>query len=808
MSEQAGAPFTPIAEKRHDAHSIARAATAGEIKAALQGLKTRQHTITTSLDDAIASHADVARQLSRLDLTRARLGTLSNSTRALSHGQLSDAAATAKRLSDAVSNLDLEQERVKATLSVVEQVAELKSCVLGVVGSMGAPQDWETAAEYMSRASRIPRDVVEGEFAQMNVPTAEVPESPSQTLDEAAEGLCHLFLREFDKAVEDNDGARITRFFKMFPLINRTREGLDAYGRYVCQGVAIHARTRLQGVSTSTDGKAYVHALTKLFEHIAQVVDGHSNLVQRHYGLGTMIKVMERLHVEADVQGGIVLDTWNDERGIDRKLTEVKSYAYTFLVNSFLNVPKGGTSTPQRSRSPAPGRRQADTPEPMQDDTIDMREIDQVLNEITSMLSPWSLYLRFCASRALETSLDEAADDTHLPPLAVPPFITTSNLPRKVERVLLEPFKTFATFVLRRSVERAFQLEDKPVGLYLNLSKQLPPNAPYITTSVDDVMYVVRQVLSKVLATSQAQLVTATASSISRVLGSDFIGMVQRKMRDESYPKAAIQGTMPPEDKIIVFVVLMNNLEVATNYIKQIVHEHVPAATDEESKDVKVQAMQLSDLFPLGREASAVQTALTSLEAGFVSKATDLVEDGMAVLYTHVMGPRLRPWLNELLNQSRYTGSSETGSGADSDADAAEERSIRVQGQRGWEARIRPLRRIFTGPNAARFMTVTVSNLTSLLEKRLWSMQGRVSELGAVKLERDVGELASVIAGEDFKLRESFARCLEIVSVMNMDDEEWEEVAANEAEGELAETVWVLSQKERQKARAIIADGA
>lgn len=289
-----------LASARQNARpEVSKATTVAQVRAALLALHSRHDHVTSELDDILADHAHLTRHLSRLDLSRARLGTLANAARSLSHGQLAPAAATATRLSDAVARLDLEQERVKATLIVVEQVSELKACVLGVVGSMGGPQDWETAAEYISRASRIPKDVVESGFAEENVPTAEVPEPPATTLSEAAKSLCNLFLREFDKAVVDGDLVRITRFFKMFPLIGRSGDGLEAYGRYVCQGVAVRARGRMQGISRQSGGVPYVTALTQLFEHIAQVVDGHTNLVQRHYGAGTMLKVMERLHVEA-----------------------------------------------------------------------------------------------------------------------------------------------------------------------------------------------------------------------------------------------------------------------------------------------------------------------------------------------------------------------------------------------------------------------------------------------------------------------------------------------------------------------------
>jgi len=307
--------------------NLANASSLKHIQAALKHLDEREHAVTTRLDELIASQNDLARELGRLDLLRAQLGSQVVNTRAISNGMLSDAASTAHRISGAVKRLDQEQANVKATLDVVEQVAELKQCVLGVHGSMGAPQDWETAAGYLSRASKIPAQVIDGSFAEEIVPTAEVPDPPRVTLDNAAESLCALFLREFDKATKDGDGARVTRFFKLFPLIGRSDVGLDAYGRYVCQGVAARARQNLNagtGGAQRKDSYFYATALTRLFEHIAQIVDGHEPLVARHYGPGMMVKVIERLQMEADVQGGIILDTWSEERIVDRKLTDIK----------------------------------------------------------------------------------------------------------------------------------------------------------------------------------------------------------------------------------------------------------------------------------------------------------------------------------------------------------------------------------------------------------------------------------------------------------------------------------------------------
>lgn len=371
-----------------------------EIKASLSHLSEQEASVTARLNNLITSQKDLTRELGRLDILRDQIGSQAVVTRSISNGILSGAASTATRISGAVKRLDLEQARVRSTLDVVEQVAELKACVLGATGSMGAPQDWETAAGYLNRASKIPKDIVNGSFAEEIVPTAEVPDPPNVTLDHAAESLRGLFLREFEKAAQEGNGGKVTRFFKLFPLIGKPEVGLDVYGRYVCQGIASRARANLNagtGGNQRRGGFFYANALTKLFEHIAQIVEHHGGLVERHYGAGRMVKVIERLQLEADVQGGIVLDTWSDERGVDRKLTDIRSYAFTFLVQSFLPA-QPVRSGPTRADSPAK-RGSAAESQVGEDEGVDMKEIDGILSEIAMMLGRWSLYSSFIAAK-------------------------------------------------------------------------------------------------------------------------------------------------------------------------------------------------------------------------------------------------------------------------------------------------------------------------------------------------------------------------------------------------------------------------
>ncbi|KAI9880019.1 MAG: hypothetical protein M1830_005938 [Pleopsidium flavum] len=788
---------------------IYKASSVAEIRATLAHLNDREASVTARLNSLIASQKDLSRELGRLDLLRAHLGSQAVATRSISNGMLSNAATTANRISSAVKRLDLEQSRVKATLDVVEQVAELKACVLGVTGSMGAPQDWETAAGYLNRASKIPKDIINGSFAEKIVPTVEVPDPPSVTLEAAAESLCGLFLREFEKAAKEGNGTKVTRFFKLFPLIGRSDVGLDVYGRYVCQGVSSRARANLHagtGGNQRKDSYFYANALTKLFEHIAQIIEGHGGLVEQHYDAGKMIKVIERLQVEADVQGGIILETWGEERNIDRKLTDIRSYAFTFLVQSFLPVQKGLSGT---SRANSPANKMAER-RVSEDEGVDMKEIDGLLGEVAVMLGRWSLYSRFLAARCKDPISDEASAHEH-DHLSLPSLLVNSSLSKKVADRLISPFNSMTTFFFRRSVEKAFQLDEQPTDLSLNPHKPLNSNPPHITSAVDDVMYIVNKVIQQSLATSQRAVVSNVVPTIARVLGSDFVGMIQRKMRDETYPKAAIQGALPPEHTIVAFLVLLNNLDVATDYTKRIVRTQVDSSSNPTpTKSDNPSSTPLTDLFPFDHDAVFVTNTLKSMETSFEGKTTELISDGIYVIFKNVIKPRLRPILADafrdvdyLLTEEDLDDIAREDDNDHTNSRATSEDLVQRRFQHGWDALTKPIARLLTDRNFDKLLTTIVVYLSEVLEKRIWSYYGRVNELGAVRLERDIsGIVSAVVRGGRYGLRDAFTKCTQVCLVMNMEEDEWEELGSGEDGLD-----WKLDAEERSRAKAMIRHG-
>jgi hypothetical protein len=365
------------------------------------------------------------------------------------------------------------------------------------------------------------------------------------------------------------------------------------------------------------------------------------------------------------------------------------------------------------------------------------------------------------------------------------------------------------TFFFRRSVEKAFQLDESPSGLTLNIHRPLKADPPHITSAVDDIMYIVNKVIQQSLATSQSAVVTNVVPTLSRVLGSDFIGMTQRKMRDECYPRAPVQGGQPPEQTIISFLVQINNLDLGVDYIRRIVQNNtgsktpLPTTSDHPQSQISQPTPHLLSIFPSPQTALQITQTLHTLHTTFESKVTDLLTDGIQVIFNNTIKPRLRPLLADAFRDIEYT--------PQSSEDYSSKEIVKPRFTALWNDLLTPFARILTPAAFDRVLGVTTAYLARLLEKRLWSYHSRVNALGAARLERDVAGIVGAAVDVGFgagagapgryRHRECFARCVQMTLVMGMDEEEWEEVRRG---GDAAEVVGKLSREEIGRVRGMV----
>lgn len=241
-------------------------------------------------------------------------------------------------------------------------------------------------------------------------------------------------------------------------------------------------------------------------------------------------------------------------------------------------------------------------------------------------------------------------------------------------------------------------------------------------------------------------------------------------MRDESNPR----GNPPPDDKIIQFCVLINNLDIACEYNARI---------------IATASAELSDLFPFGDDARRVAGALKACENALAAKAGELIGDAVNILFNQVIKPRLRPMLADAWRDVEYIGVSEE------DPEAAD--VVRERFTTGWDALMVGLRRILTEKTWTRVVGVTAGYFAKRLESRIWAWSGRCDELGAIRLERDVqGMVGVVVRTGKYGVREYFKRPLEICMYANMEEEE-EEGDEDEDEGG-------LTKEEKRRAREMV----
>lgn len=162
--------------------------------------------------------------------------------------------------------------------------------------------------------------------------------------------------------------------------------------RLSCRVRFIHGRFGL-----ASSPLYYITALTALYESVAMIVDQHQPVVEKYYGPGKMTSVLKRLLEECDKVTKSLIEGWEEERSMKRK---VRLY-FRMLVHLLTAVQLTETSSTsfQALSTPAPMRRAASQMGGLDDEQVDAREVDKVLTEVAGMAGRWSLFRKFLYER-------------------------------------------------------------------------------------------------------------------------------------------------------------------------------------------------------------------------------------------------------------------------------------------------------------------------------------------------------------------------------------------------------------------------
>ncbi|KAK0537604.1 Golgi transport complex subunit 4 [Tilletia horrida] len=483
-------------------------------------------------------------------------------------------------------------------------------------------------------------------------------------------------------------------------------------------------------------------------------------------------------------------------------------------------------STPLRSSTPQPGGSSLHARQGSEDDGAtdapDAREIDRLLNELAALASRCAVYRRFIRARFGKISHHRNEANGHLSPAAEKGVPTREELVRRhsssvpapedepdraqvllgqskllleMEKLLRKVYVPMELWFLRISIEKAHRLDGPD-----------PASAPLSTPLPDDVFYVVRAVLARILSTcpsstafpsstvkSQArevpvtgvEIVVVTLKAVEQMLVEDYLGVIQRRLQGVWIAASGMMSVDGPRKEAAsremrtMFVTYLNVLETSATYVDRL------------SREIASPQALLQTYTP--EEVPVIIKQLQSI-ANLSVKFRAAAKTEMDLLFTQLVRPRFRPILLDAYRDVSYVLDD------DSYAEAEYSDLVRRRFIKGWETVVVPYRNIFSEANYDAFIVTALEGLVRPWEKLVMGM--RFTELGALRFDKDIRGLSTYLASQTaVGVRNKFARLQQISYVLSLDPHETEEEVYES--GVTAGMVWSLLLSEIRAVKAL-----
>jgi hypothetical protein len=756
---------------------LGRITNSVQLEKFVRAIETTETQLREELDNFIEARTHV-QESKKLELARTELSTTLNNSSNLVD-LLSNAGSLASTITARVRLLDSERSRVNETVEYVSQVKELKSSILAANSAL-EQQNWEGAAKAIGKIRSLPTS---GDFINAVVPSTDVPDFPDVVVNKWIEQLTELFSSEFTKAADSRDVEQLTNFFSLFPLIGKDNTGLDCYSKFICNIIASQSRLIITNQSQQDIIGFYPAALMKLLEIVSTMLNQHSHVIAKYYGLSHMTGIIERVERETDSQAGLISDTFYDQRNFSRVIDEIQAYKFPFLMNSL------NRNTPSPRGSGEYKR--------MSEEGISVVMTGDLSTELSSFLHCWSLYCKFIAVKWNEYQGIKQEE------LKLPTPILESKFSKKIQSKFLPTFEVLSTFYIRGSLEQAFQIEEFPdLDIYIKNLKVASPETPPVSSSMEDIIMVISTSLKQAIETGQPITVKNIINNTRKILDKDYISTLSKRLKDLQPRSGSVltistiqqqaqqpvkqQNTMgsifmrganalnqianADDRRLHTFIIHMNTVSLGSVYFEKIIQQNIALLTKN---------------YPFGTDSSKLEIIVNGLNEHFQNRSTDILNEQVQILFNQALKNKLKILLTDCFKDVDYLISS-----YDEEENVVTRRFIQ-----NWNALISPYIKTLDRHVFDRLISTLVSTLSNLLERKVWSLEKSINELGSIKLERDFSGLIGEVTHNRYSLRDKFLRVTQIIMILGFDDEE-DEVDMN----------WVLTPSERQRARALRVD--
>lgn len=715
-----------------------------------------------------------------------------------------------------VKALDDEISKVEEKLHYVEKVQLLKTTINKAAYAIDHGLYDQGAACISVILQEIDPDIIEGKYAQAVVPLTEIPEYPKDILTQWIDKLTKIFQSRFEDAAAARNVAELTKNFQMFPLLGQQEVGLSCYSKFICSIIVESLKTLLSVVESPTAAErtgVYSHILINLFESILQMLSQHAPLIKKYYG-DLMLVVMEKIQSEIDSQICIIADTFYDNRRISKALHEVEQYNYPLLTKRQREL-KG-----------------IDEPVDVQVELIPLTAVGDLVTEFSTIFHHWSLYAKFVVTKYL-------AGNTLV--------VDSSLVTKKITKKLLPAYESLYLYYFRRSLEKSITIEEVPsldrllrvdrANLFgYAIPKQLG-DVP-VSSVIEDVTLVFNTTLRGCLESAMAPTVKTFIRGVYQTLTADLVNGFFIKNLNENAPRYNLGlGLVEPElveqvpsrvatpdqsmgffrgastalnsvysstamavnqatatadplncvtannIKICHFIIYLNTVAIGQEYLEKVVNNLIG---------------ELPKYLAPGDDHAMVKLVLKDeFISPFSSACTKIISDLLVNLYNQTIKSPLLVMINEFFPEAAVEIEEEN-------VDAVRYNQFSL----AWCGLISPYHRVtHTKLIFDKLLRLLVVNLSNIIEKKLVAnmRRFRITDLGALKLERDLSHLINQVCLDNYYLREKFSRVSQIVLLVGMDDDEYQESISHiNQDGDLDEDLginWVLTPQERNEFR-------
>ncbi|OWB77314.1 hypothetical protein B5S32_g1476 [[Candida] boidinii] len=480
-----------------------------------------------------------------LEVKRLEFTTTLSTSRTL-RKTLDSASNLSSKITERVRLLDSEKSKIQLTRDYVKNVKILKD-EIQIANNAIKVKNWLLAANSINTIRHLPEKLITDEYVEFIVPTSDIDQMPKILIDNWIEQLTDVFIKEFNNAARNKDVSTLTYYFQLFPLIGKDSLGLNCYSKFVCNIISEQSRDIIrsaQGRDVRPD--FYAQILFQLFQTISEIVHQHSRIIKRYYGSEVIPYVLENIQNECDLQCGLIFDTFCDSKKLARVLDSVSKYDYPVLVNSVLNSANGGSSKNNNNNNNNNNNDDNNFQNNSQNFDVSLLEVENLIEELSTILNHWAMYCKFFVVTWNEAIKRDQFSSVYPPPLIKSTFML------KVKKTITLSFDALSTFALRRTIERAYQLEQFPdldhqltiCVKYLSLIMRsssasvttnlnsLSPDLPPVSSMIDDITISLNLIMLQTISSGQATTIRAMISNVRRVLENDFLNILIRKLQD------------------------------------------------------------------------------------------------------------------------------------------------------------------------------------------------------------------------------------------------------------------------------------